>query len=163
MRYRLIFGVALGALLLTLAGCKESPLEPAITVGDEPTGPPRPDFPPVADPVGIYDRVTHSYVPGSSRYVFYGDSTFSLQYVRPDWGFFEYRGRYARAGSRLAFDFDDENSAGAWLADGSVHGDSLVVTYNLIMMLADFEDGLYVRTSDASAAQAADHLLKEAP
>ena len=149
MKHGVTFGVALGALLVTLAGCKGTLLGPT---KEYPAGPnkesPLQPFPqPLPNPAGVYDRISDSSIPGSSRYVLYGDGTFSLQYVRPDWGFFEYPGKYSRASSMLTFDFDASNLAGPWLADGIVSGDSLIVKYNIVMQLADFEDGVYVRTS----------------
>jgi hypothetical protein len=107
--------------------------------------PPRPtDFPQLSRPGVIYQRTTPSEVPGQQRYVIYDDGTFGLQYLRPDWGFFEYAGRYLRAGSQLTLNFNDANTAGPWEAHGVLAADSsLTVTYNVIMMLADFEDGTY--------------------
>ena len=94
--------------------------------------------------VAVYDRQTVSVIPGSSRYVFYGEGVFSLEYIRPDWGFFEYRGHYSRADSSIAFSFDGWSIAGPWLATGIVRPDSsIVVTYNVIMQMSDFEDGVY--------------------
>jgi hypothetical protein len=146
MKHGVTFGVALGALLVTLAGCKSSPLGPS---KESPAGPnkesPLEPFPePLPNPAGIYDRISASFVPGSSRYVLYGDGTFSLQYVRPDWGFFEYPGRYSRANSLLSFDFDGSGAMGSWLAEGILLGDSLIVKYNDVMIWSDFEDGVYL-------------------
>jgi hypothetical protein len=154
MKHHVTFGIVLGALLVTLAGCKDSPLGPS---KDSPAGPPNKDSPrlpfpePLPNTAGIYDRISGSFIPGSSRYVLYGDGTFSLQYVRPDWGFFEYPGRYSRSGSLFTFDFDGSNTAGSWLADGILRGDSLIVKYNIVMQLADFEDGVYLRTIEAAS------------
>lgn len=102
-----------------------------------------PDYPSPSRPGATYNRITSSYIPGSQRYVIYDDSTFSLQYVRPDWGFFEYPGKYSRTDAALSFRFDGWSTAGAWLAAGILSGDSLIVKYNLIMQLSDFEDGVY--------------------
>jgi len=94
--------------------------------------------------VAIYDRQTVSVIPGSSRYVFYDEGVFSLEYIRPDGGFFEYRGHYSRADSSITFSFDGWSVAGPWLATGVVRRDSsIVVRYNVIMQLSDFEDGVY--------------------
>jgi hypothetical protein len=76
-----------------------------------------------------------------SRYVLYEDSTFGLQYVNARWGFFEYTGRYARVNASISLDFDANRPQ--WQATATTQGDSLVVTYNLDMMLSDFEDGVY--------------------
>jgi hypothetical protein len=106
-------------------------------------------FPTLTPPAVAYERSTpHSYPAGAlSRYVLFEDGRFSLQYLRPHVQFFEYRGRYARADSLITFDFDDWNLAGPWQATGVVRGDSIVVAYNIVMGLADFEDGVYVRRS----------------
>jgi Tol biopolymer transport system component len=99
-------------------------------------------FPPVSGPARIYKRVTeHRHPPGAlSRYVLYDDSTFALQYLGPTG---EYTGRYSRTGSAVDFSFDGWSTAGPWEATGFLHGDSLVVEYNIVMWLSDFEDGVY--------------------
>jgi PKD repeat protein len=102
-------------------------------------------FPPV--PVGAltYVRVAQPGDPTGqlSRYVLHQDGTFSLQYVTAPWGFFEYTGRYSRVNASIRLDFDASSQAGEWLATATVQGDSLVVTYNLVMVLSDFVDGVY--------------------
>ena len=112
-----------------------------------PAPPPQPGpFPPVSGAALTYLRAAaHTDPRGAlSRYVLYEDGTFALQYVNlPSVGFGEYLGRYSRVNASLTFDFDDWNSAGPWQATGSIHGDSLVVAYNLVMALANFEDGVY--------------------
>lgn len=108
------------------------PVQPGIT-----------SYPPVQGGA-IYDRVTPSSIPGTSRFVIYNDGTFSLQYLRPDWGFFQYLGRYVRADSLLTLNFNDANTAGGWQARGVLTADSsLTVAFNDIMGLDDFEDGTY--------------------
>jgi Tol biopolymer transport system component len=90
----------------------------------------------------IYNRTTASSIPGNQRYVIYDDGTFSLQYLRPDFGFFEYPGRYLRAESVLTLNFNA--NSGAWQARGVLGADSsLAVKYNLEMGLDDFEDATY--------------------
>lgn len=104
-------------------------------------------FPPVAAPAVAYERLApHAYDAGPtfSRYVLLDDRTFSLQFLRPDLRFFEYRGRYTRADTLITFDFDD-SSPNPWQAVGVVHGDSMVVAYNLSAAMSDFEDAVYVR------------------
>jgi len=148
MKNRVTVVAAITAVCVTLTGCRESrlPLEPTVTVPGGPVAPPTaPGFPPVTGPAAIYPRITPSSFPGESRYVLYEDSTFALQYLRADRGGFEYRGRYSRADPVIVFDFNDSNLAGPWQALGAVRGDSLVVRYNDVMSLADFEDGVYVR------------------
>ena len=155
LKHRITFGVALGAALATFAGCTDSPVGPPVQppapVSAAPTGhQPAPGFPSVDRPAGIYDRVTYSFIPGSSRYVLYDNATFSLQYSLAQWGLVEYKGRYSRADSLITFDWDGWSTAGPWGADGILRGDTLIVKYNLVMSWSDFEDGVYVRTSTGS-------------
>lgn len=153
MTYHRAFALLAAALSVSPAGCSDStvfsPAPEVQKVGPGPATPPPPAFPTAASTAQVYDRVTPSVFDGSSRYVFYADSTFSLQYVTPRFGFFEYKGRYARSGSAVSFDWDGWSSAGPWGADGVISGDSLTVKYNVIMSLSDFEDGVYVRSSGA--------------
>ena len=156
MRHRRILaGGAVGVLLVLEAGCSDvlvprPSADPPPQAG--PTAPPVvPSFPPVDSAATVYLRASAtSFVPGHSRYVLFEDGTFALQYVRPDLpphrAFFEYAGRYARAASALRFAFDGWSTMGPWLADGLVLGDSLIVAYNDVMLWADFEDGVYVRS-----------------
>lgn len=154
MTYHSIAKITLGALLVTLAGCKDSPL-PVESSTPPPSQPPSgaqilTGFPAPSSPAGIYDRTSPSVIPGNSRYVIYENGTFSLQYVRPDWGFFEYRGRYSRTDSAITFQFDGWSSMGPWLAGGIFAGDSLTVKYNEVMGLSDFEDGVYIQSTSGS-------------
>jgi hypothetical protein len=148
--YHSIVKITLGALLVTLAGCKDlvlPPLEPSAPLPSEPSAPPIDTvFPTPSSPAAIYDRTSPVSVPGKTRYVIYENGTFSLQYVSPVWGFFEYPGKYSRTDSAITFQFDASGGTfGPWLADGIVAGDSLTVKYNYIMVLDDFEDGVYIR------------------
>ncbi len=116
---------------------------PSATERTAPTSPAS-TYPPPSGPSAIYDRVTPSFIPGSSRYVLGFDGTFRLQYLRPDWGFFEYPGTYLRADSVLTLSFAGWNTAGPWVATGILRGDStFVVKTNGVMSMADFEDGVY--------------------
>lgn len=154
MTYRSLAKITLGALLVTLAGCKDSglPVEPSAPpllpgVPPAPTAPP--NFPVPSSAASIYDRTSSSAIPGNSRYVIYENGTFSLQYVSPVWGFFEYPGRYSRTDSAITFQFDA--NGGTWLADGIVAGDSLTVKYNEDMNMSDFEDGTYSLSTSGSS------------
>ena len=88
----------------------------------------------------VYDRSSPSMYANGSRFVLYADGTFHLQFPQG-----EYPGTYSRSDSTIAFRFVDSSVAGRWLADGIVRGDTLVVQYNDIMSLSDFENGAYVR------------------
>lgn len=153
------FWLAFASLVVALAACGGSLVEPfaggKAPVGSEPAGgapspappsPPPPLTPPPISPSGspIYLRVSHSYIPGTQRYVFYDDASFGLQYETPDWGFFEYRGNYTRVESAISLRWND---AGAWTATGTVRGDSLIVEYSDDMLWSDFENGVYLLES----------------
>jgi hypothetical protein len=75
-----------------------------------------------------------------SRYVLYRDGAFVLQYPHV-----EYRGRYTETEGRINFEWDGWSVAGPWGATGVLSGDSLSVSYNIIMVMSDFEDALYKR------------------
>jgi hypothetical protein len=156
---RAVLGVLLG--LSTSCG---SPTQPVTASGPPPTsGPPTvppsapapaPPFPGLSRPGVIYagdDSLYDTFVSrhGSrlaSRYVFYDDNSFELQFVGARFGFFKYTGRISRTDSRITFDWDGWSAAGPWAATGTLRGDSLRVEYNLVMQLTDFIDGVYVRT-----------------
>jgi dipeptidyl aminopeptidase/acylaminoacyl peptidase len=103
-----------------------------------------PDFPPVPEGAEIYMREHPDSMGSLSRYVLYSDAGFELQYVTDRWGSFAYKGRYTRDGPGLTFDFDASSVAGPWQATGTLDGDRLTIRYNLIMIMSDFEDGVYV-------------------
>ena len=107
-------------------------------------GPEKPK-PPI---VAIFDRTSPSFGPGTSRYVLYKDSTFSLEYNGTSYGSFAFPGRVSRRDSTFLFDFEAV-SASPWGAVGVLRGIVLVVRYNEIMLLTDFEDGDYVLGSGA--------------
>ncbi len=151
MRHNRSLALLAAALTIPLFGCSDStwlPLEPAAAPSAPSSPAPDPAFPTVGDTAQVYVRVSPStFVEGTSRYVLYSDGTFGLQYVTPRFGFFQYKGRYARTGSAIVFDWDGWSTAGPWGAEGAIAGDSLTVKYNVVMMLSDFEDGVYVRSS----------------
>ena len=78
-----------------------------------------------------------------SRFVLYDDSTFALQFASGLFGHFEYDGRFTRADSQITFIWQGWSAAGAWGAEGTLHGNTLTVAYNDIMHLTDFIDGTY--------------------
>ena len=147
MKHSSIAALALGSLFATLAGCgtdSTSPVESYPLIVDLPPTPRTPPaFPSPSRPSALYNRVSPASLPGNSRYVVYDDNTFSLQYASPDHGFLEYPGRYSREASAITFIFDA--SPGNWRAAATISGDSLIVTYNLIMQMSDFEDGVFSR------------------
>jgi hypothetical protein len=116
---------------------------------------PVPKLVPRPSPATTYDAPTNlydayfNYHGGSltSRYVLYPSGAFTLQFNSPRFGFFEYPGEYVRTDSEVTLRFGGWSTAGAWEAHATMHGDSLRVTYNLIMTLSDFIDGVYVRAA----------------
>ena len=164
MRPRFLLALAAVASFGVAAGCSDSaslvappaapPAAPA-DPGPVSSWPPAPPFPPLARAGEIYTAADSAYDSPSSlryhgsrlasRYVFYADGTFGLQFSSARAGFFEYRGRYARTDARITFDWDGWSIAGPWGATGTLSGDTLRVEYNTIMQATDFVDGMYVR------------------
>ena len=164
---------ALGRLVLRmfivlplLAGCMNStaptdargpsvatPSAPEVPAAPPPPAPPAPPFPELPRAGIVYDGHSDLYAPLfsfhqsrlASRYVFWDDGTFALQFSSVRWGFFEYPGRFTRADSLITFAFDGWSTAGPWDATGRLRGDTLIVSYNLLMQHSDFIDGAYVR------------------
>jgi hypothetical protein len=138
-------------VVATSCGGNDHPTAPSVT------NPPRaqapaapiatPGFPPVVKPARVFafdHQLTYAvmdYTKGS-RFVLYDDGTFALQYTRG----FEYLGTYTTVNGVVTFAWQGTSTAGPWAANGSLQGDALSVTYNLIMSLSDFEDAVYQKT-----------------
>ena len=156
---RTVFGALFGLLI----GCT-SPTQPG--VGSEapgtnsppstPSTPPAPPvFPGLAKPGTIYVEAGAIYAYSapfhnsliSSRYVFYEDDSFELQFISGRFGFFKYTGRIRREDTRITFEWDGWSTAGPWGAVGTLRGDTMRVEYNLIMQHSDFVDGVYARAA----------------
>jgi len=130
-----------GALLISLAvvlatSCSES-RQPFAPIGVTPSAPT-----PHAGAV-IYQGVS-GLSDASSRYVLYDDSTFALEFTTG-----VYLGRYRRTDSRIVFSWEGWSTMGPWGAEATLRGDSLKVTYNVVMAMSDFVDGTYIRKSAA--------------
>jgi hypothetical protein len=156
-KWALVGSRALALLFVVSTGCGDAtrPTRPPIQSPSPPPPPPppasAPAFPSLTRPgviylgdSSIYDAFISFYWSKiATRYVFYEDSTFGLQFSSQRWSFFEYTGRFARRDSLITFDWGGWSTA--WGATGTLKGDSLTVSYNLIMQLTDFVDGVYVR------------------
>jgi hypothetical protein len=158
MRYwQMTSACRLGVLALALAAvsCGENmqlPTPP--TVVTVPTSPP--PAPPAPNPTpfpgaGVYVFSPSPGVPIvpstlTSRYVLNSDGTFALQYQSssPFQSSFEFRGRFREAEGRLIFDFDWNGQQSG--ATAVFSGDSMTVTYNEMMSMSDFENGVFIRT-----------------
>jgi hypothetical protein len=84
---------------------------------------------PLAHPVSAYTS--------ESRFVLDDHGRFSLESSVTPRG---YPGTYSHDNGVFTFQFDDD---ARWQATGTLTGDSMVVRYNLVMHLTDFEDAVY--------------------
>ena len=129
--------------------CEPRPSDPLPPnqVYSNPPVPPVTGFPQPTRAATIYlgQPDIYQWLPSAppTRFVFYEDSSFALQFAFPS-GLLEYAGHFARTDSAFDLRFDGASAAGPWIATGALRGDTLSVTYNVIMMLSDFSDGKYV-------------------
>lgn len=148
--------IAAACLAAGCIGCGSEEQIVAPTATPNPQSPTQPSavasFPPLTHPGTIYGEQGEVYAffspsQGSliSRYVIYDDGSFELEFISGKYGFFRYAGTYTQSGTGLTLNFADRDSAGPWLGTAALSGDQLSVEYNVIMMLADFIDGVYVR------------------
>ena len=158
---RRVFLVAL-ACVAPLVGCSGSTEQPVapIRYSPPPPAPPyvTPTTPTTPSPnakaviyqgqAGLYDSY-NNYLGGTSdsQYVLYDDGTFALEFTTARFGPFSYFGRYTRTDSHFVFSWDGSSAAGPWGSQATLHGDTLKVTYNLVMSMSDFVDGPYVRSA----------------
>ena len=132
-----------------LVGCSDPTGSLPAPVSPAPASPvPTPGFPPLPRPGTIYLR-TNPTVLVPERYVLFEDSSFALQIINSPNRFLEFKGRYARQGSEIELRFDEDSR---WVATAIVGGDSLVVKYNIVMRLSDFEDGVFRSPTPSSIA-----------
>jgi len=127
-RVALVAAVAIVQMTL-VSGCGSSPGEPAVPA------PPMLQFPKAAGADVFlndaalnlrYSTARHTWV--TSRYVLRKDSSFSLQFLDDEHGFYEYPGRYTRDDTLFAFHFNDAGIS-ASKATGILSGDRLFVYY----------------------------------
>jgi hypothetical protein len=161
-------GAVAFALILTGAACMEiggpdaqvpilpvTPSNPTTPPTQQPPNVPigtPPPFPTVANASAVYQGPENLYDPyiwyhGSrlhSRYVFFSDSTFLLQYASYRFGIFQYPGRFSRTNSNIVFFWQGASTAGPWGSVATVRGDTLDVRYGDLMIHSDFVDGRYV-------------------
>ena len=117
---------------------------------DRPAAPGLPPTSEVSTP-GLYSRVTPHQVTSlnfhggslEERYVFEQDGEFRLQFESARYGDFEYLGHATRSGDllyQLNFEADPR-----WTALAGFVGNCLIVDYDEVMDLSDFEDAEYCR------------------
>ncbi len=137
------------AFLVVSVSCSDSTLPtapgplPAAAVAPSPTPPT--EGPTDSSEARVFEFVSSPYSSVQpyttvSRYLLYRDGTFVLEYLHV-----QYRGTYTEAAGRITFEWEGWSVAGPWGATGVLTDDSLSVSYNIIMMLSDFEDALYKR------------------
>jgi len=137
---------ALLALLVVSASCADTKLPNPPTAPAQPAVPASPTPAPTPGTPSRAFTFDPSTVPffaytSASRYVLYDDGTFAL--VFPSLQNWELRGRYREASGRITFDFDwNAQRAGATAV---LAGNSMTVTYNEMMYMSDFENGVYLR------------------
>lgn len=145
--------LTLGSLIFLIASCHKEGL-PVSNSARNDLRRPLPGLPPVPAPptltvaTGVFNFFSQSSYPvreytTRSRYVLNNDSTFALHY--DDNGGFDYRGTYTKMNDIITFNWEGWSTAGPWGATGIIRGDTLTVSYNIIMMLSDFEDAVYLR------------------
>jgi hypothetical protein len=112
-------------------------------------GSPPPWAPTITGPAVLYQRVSSARY-GSDAYLLSlgPDSAFVI--VLPGGGtHWAWSGTYGRADSVLVFRYNAWNAAGESSARGTLRGDTLLLRYNDIMQMTDWEDGVYVRAPRA--------------
>ena len=123
------------------------PLDTAVPEAPTPPPPRPPVVPGVRAPAGTYeflDTATRvAFYTRHSRFVLGDDGTFAMEYE----GLAVYRGTYSYspANGIISFAWEGWSAAGPWEATGILREDVLTVTYNIVMMLTDFEDATYKR------------------
>lgn len=126
-----------------------------------PAGPPERPAPPPAGPTlgpwptatgDVFVRVsphdastTAHHGRLGERFVIGDDGRFALQFNSAKSGFFEYPGSHSLVERTFEFAFDARNTAGPWMATGTLRENCMSVEYNIVMWLADFRNGTYCR------------------
>ena len=109
-----------------------------------------PGFPPLSEAATVYNETVQAYGNGpdghsATRFVFFDDNTFQLQFSSQRTGWFAYLGRHTPTASGFTLHFSDTGFSGAWEATASFSGDTLTVNYSQRMQMDDFINGLYIR------------------
>lgn len=147
-----IFAAIVAASILLTACVDSTASSPATAT--QPTAKPNPQPAPpppptINGPSALYRRTTPATY-GSDAYALSlgADSAFVIIFPQGDryWG---WAGRYERADSVVVFHYNAWSAAGDLSARATIRGDTLLLRYNSIMQMTDFEDGVYVRDRSA--------------
>jgi len=147
--------IACGALaVLLMAGTACGPSDttlptPPNTPVVNPAPPPAPPSESRPLPAGpartfVFDHEVSYHVSDYTRessFILYDSHAFALRFEGLS---LEYRGTYSESKGVIVFDWEGWSGAGPWGATGTLKGDTLIVNYNTIMSLTDFEDAAYV-------------------
>ncbi|MES2524497.1 MAG: hypothetical protein V4617_17490 [Gemmatimonadota bacterium] len=110
-----------------------------------PTTPPVPLPPTITRPSVLYQRVSPSSY-GSDAYLLSTGPDSAFVIVFPGGiSHHAWSGQYSGGDSVLHFRYNAWSGGGTLGATGFLHGDTLLLKYNTIMQMTDFEDGVYVR------------------
>jgi|SRR6266853_582397 len=149
MRSPLSRGALVGLVVLSIACGSTTPIAPTATSPlpgvPSPAAPPSQSFPPLSGRSRTFafdHELTYHLTDYTkqSRFVLYDNGAFVLQYLSLG---IEYRGAYTESNGVFTFEWEGWSVAGAWGATGTLKEGSLIVQYNLIMQLSDFEDAAY--------------------
>ena len=88
----------------------------------------------LTDPVRDYTK--------RSRFILYDNGAFVLRYE----GIGDDRGGFTESNGVITLDWEGWSAAGPWGASATLERTSLIVRFNFIMQLTDFEDAVYVLT-----------------
>lgn len=146
---RTLFAAILALSIVLAAGCLDTaPSSPA--TASQPVAkinppPPPPTLPTITAPSALFRRITPASY-GSDSYLLSlaADSAFILIFPNGEM-YGAWSGRYERADSVLIFHFQGPSPAGELTARGTLRGDTLLLRYDELMQMTDFEDGVYVR------------------
>ena len=142
---------ALLAIVAVMTGCDRAlPSAPTRTIPQSlPPAPAPAPFPVEGARVFVYASARGAVMPYTlaSRFVLHDNGTFALQYLSGSQGSNEYRGTYTEVDGLVTFHWEGWSTAGSWGATGVLTGDSLAVTFNMIMLLSDFENATYTLAS----------------
>jgi hypothetical protein len=111
-----------------------------------PPPPPSPSVPSVDPVLGIYEGITpwqNAPVSGS-RIILRTGGHFEFEYDLTNGLRIRLPGRFSYAGNTMSFVFDAWSLPGPWTAEVTIVGNALHVSFGIIALLDDYENGTYV-------------------
>ncbi len=144
-------GAAVFLVVLCSACGSSAPTSPTVIPQPQPVPAPTPSppraFPPLSGPsrTFVFDHELTDPVRDytkRSRFILYDNGAFVLRYE----GIGDYRGGFTESNGVITLDWEGWSAAGSWGASATLERTSLIVRFNFIMQLTDFEDAVYVLT-----------------